>query len=214
MQRESYAGLGDKFRCAGVKEWFSGNTYNARENFAEAVGWYEQALLLYRQRGNSGKCVDVLSNIAYCQIKQGFVDQALASSKEASRFSAFSGDTELSKLTLERLALVATYAGHDQEAFLLWSRASNYSTSSEDDELNPVCFAIAGLLFVFLTNYTRKVFLSFLAFHWSARIHSVTNRFELLEQMDRLVTLELARGNIKVADRFSIYMLNIAHKLN
>ncbi len=196
-----FAKLGERHRAAGVNAWLDHQQLYANGNFAESVSWYRKSLSLYQKERDLGEYFDALTNIAYCQTKLGHIKEALVPFKEARAMIWWNTNYPSA---IERLGLVASYAGNYAESNALWALAEDLRSLPQPYYFPREWLPLIGLAVIVFIRLARNPALTLLAF-----ICFRTNKASELHHYDRMVTLELARGRIDKADAYCKKMLRL-----
>jgi len=217
--------MGEKYRCAGAIAWDAGEKSGAKEDFERSIDWYRKSLALYEepQLFESGDCLEVYSNIAFCQLRLNRMDEAVATFRRARMLIPVSADHQNFSSSVGRLGLVAYDAGLDLDAGELFDMADYHRVTAEPYSENWLWIPLAGLSFVALAQLVRMCALTGLSLVWSRTLllnREMNNGVSIEEtcaetafrDCDNLVTLELLRGNVQAAEKHSIQLLKVAQQ--
>ncbi len=210
-----YTIRGEKYRCAAVTDLHAGREQQCKPEFHQALSSYGKALEIYRSLGNNVECIDSLSNIAYCQIKLGLLKESLEALRESNKLIEECHGKGVLSGSLNRLGLVAYYAGNDSESSRYYNIASKLpDTAVCKTELDWAWLPVVFLVALGTKNVANLFLRAVLGAYWRHCLLSAPDELLAHHFWDRLITLELSRNNLRTAYAYSDYVMMCAERMN
>ncbi|MGD9680049.1 MAG: hypothetical protein AB7W16_02595 [Candidatus Obscuribacterales bacterium] len=198
--------LGDKF-----KYWSYHN--EGKRDFESALEWYEKGLLLYKQKGKVSESLAVLSKMAYLCSQHGEQQLTVKYLEEADKIELAGISPDVRFDVLSRMSSAASTIDQTDLAEKYLAMAGR-EVKSESGASNVFP---SGLLLVLLARLLTVGMWSGALMYRSRKYRDdllqCSDSREALQIMNKLTTLELARGNIKEANLVSVRQLAIAESL-
>lgn len=207
-----YLVLGEKYRAHATQLYLDGKKEAMKEFYVAGSDWYRDAATLYLRQMDLGSFSEALSNVAYCENKLGHGEAALRAYRESKKYVFYCSPGERRSI-YKSLFWVANYSGLAAEADECWANANSIVVP---ERKSGSCADYSLLLLVISVACLRGLFCIYLALvsvcspGAEKRITGVRERLAFL---DRMVDLELARGDLEKADSYSIRFLRMAEAI-
>lgn len=183
------------------------------ENYKAASSYFKSALGIYRTHDDPEKCLEILQFLAYAQGENGEFDELRKNLKMSLKMLFQANLSPSAKRNFSTVTYCAAEFGIDVSRENLWlSRlplsATAHAKETDVFSLDYTIFSI--LLLIPFIRPLRTCLLKRARFKWESALKQSDSRLSSIEQLDRLIVLELFLGNLTKADEYSRKSLELA----
>jgi tetratricopeptide (TPR) repeat protein len=185
----------------------------AFENYKLAASYFKSALAIYRIYDDPEQCLEILQFLAYAQGENGEFAE-LRENLRTSLKMLFQANLSASAKT--SFSLVTYYADEfgidvSRENLLLSSLPRSATTHTKDTDYSFLDYTIFSILLLIpFIRPLRSRFFKRARFKWELALTQSDSMLSSIEQLDRLIVLELFLGNLTKADEYSRKSLELA----
>ncbi len=186
---------------------------NAFENYKVAASNFKSALAIYRTYDDPEQCLEILQLLAYAQGENGEFAELRENLKTSLKMLF---QANLSASARNSFSLVTYYAdgfGIDvcRENLLLSRLPLSATTHTKETDVSFLdCTIFSLLLLIPFIRPLRGRLLKRARFKWELALQQSDSRLSSIEQLDRLIVLELFLGNHTKADEYSRKSIELA----
>lgn len=185
----------------------------AFENYKAASSYFKSALGIYRTHDDPEKCLEILHFLAYAQGENGEFDELRENLKTSLRMLFQANLSPSAKRNFSTVTYYADEFGIDvcRENLLLSRLPLSATTHTKETDVSFLdCTLFSLLLLIPFIRPLRTCLLKRARFKWESALQQSDSRLSSIEQLDRLIVLELFLGNRTKADEYSRKSLEVA----
>jgi len=185
----------------------------AFENYKAASSYFKSALGIYRTHDDPEKCLEILQFLAYAQGENGEFDELRENLKTSLRMLFQANLSPSAKRNFSTVTYYADGFGIDvcRENLLLSRLPLSATTHTKETDVSFLdCTLFSLLLLIPFIRPLRTCLLKRARFKWESALNQSDSRLSSIEQLDRLIVLELFLGNHTKADEYSRKSLELA----
>ncbi len=185
----------------------------AFENYKAASSYFKSALGIYRTHDDPEKCLEILQFLAYAQGENGEFHELRENLKTSLKMLFQANLSPSAKRNFSTVTYYADEFGIDvcRENLLLSRLPRSATTHTKETDVSFPDYTIFSILLLipFIRPLRRRL-LKLARFKWESALKQSDSMFSSIEQLDRLIVLELFLGNLTKADEYSRKSLELA----
>lgn len=185
----------------------------AFENYKLAASYFKSALAIYRKHDDPEKCLEILQFLAYAQGENGEFDELRENLKTSLKMLFQANLSASAKTSFSLVTYYADEFGIDvsRENLLLTRLPLSGTAHAKEIDLSFLdCTIFCTLLFIPFIRPLRSRLFKQARFKWEYALKQSDSMLNSIEQLDRLIVLELFLGNLTKADEYSRKSLELA----